>query len=273
MSIELLKCPACSAPIRLENPSTGAVLHCTYCGHSGLFSPELMSQRITLPTGGLDYAVDIVMCMDATASMSPFLNQVKNHALRFYDDLTLAMARKHKRIEQLRVKVIAFRDYYEDGRHAMMESDFFLLPQDRSAFNSFVGSVNAKGGGDLPESGLEALALACRSPWTTAGSKRRHIVVMWTDTTAHPLELAQSKAGSNYPGAMPRNLNEMTDLWEGHGTLTPGSKRLILFAPERYPWDELSAHWSNTILFPSPAGTGLNSLDYRTILDSIANSV
>jgi hypothetical protein len=273
MSIELLKCPACSAPIRMENASAGAVLHCTYCGHSGVFTPEMMSSKITLPTGGLDYAVDIVMVMDATASMTPFLSQVKNHALRFYDDLTVAMARKHKRIEQLRVKVIAFRDFYEDGKHALMMSDFFALPNDRAAFNHFVGTVHAKGGGDLPESGLEGLALALQSNWTLAGSKRRHIVVLWTDTTAHDLQMSASKAGSNYPPNMPRDLNELTDLWEGHAVLTPGSKRLIVFAPERYPWDELSSHWSNTILFPSPAGQGLNSLDYRTILDSIANSV
>jgi hypothetical protein len=273
MSIELLKCPACSAPVRVESATVNAVINCPYCGHSGYFTPEMRAEKITAPSGGLDYAVDIVMCIDATASMTPFLAQVKNNALRFYDDLTVAMARKHKRIEFLRVKVIAFRDYFEDGRHSMVTSDFFRLPDQKSAFNSFISGIHAKGGGDLPESGLEALALAIQSDWTLAGSKRRHIAVLWTDTTAHELQRGRDARPSNYPDNIPGDLNELTDLWESHPVLTAGSKRLIVFAPEKYPWADLSSHWSNTILFPSPAGAGLNSLDYRTILDSIANSV
>ena len=59
----------------------------------------------------LKYNVDIVFCMDATGSMRHLLDLVKKNALSFYDDLTKEMASKGKTINELRAKVIAFRDY------------------------------------------------------------------------------------------------------------------------------------------------------------------
>ena len=61
----------------------------------------------------LKYNVDIAMCMDATGSMGTLLNTVKANALSFYADLTGAMEKKGKHIDELRVRVIAFRDYLE----------------------------------------------------------------------------------------------------------------------------------------------------------------
>ena len=40
---------------------------------------------------GLKYTVDIVFCIDATASMGPFINEVKTGALKFEEDLTKLM--------------------------------------------------------------------------------------------------------------------------------------------------------------------------------------
>ncbi len=61
--------------------------------------------------GNLQYAVDIVLCVDATASMHPVLGSVKASALQFHDRLGDVMAKKGKSISQLRLKVIAFRDF------------------------------------------------------------------------------------------------------------------------------------------------------------------
>ena len=40
------------------------------------------------------YNVDMVFCIDATASMRPVINTVKNNALNFYHDVTAAIERK-----------------------------------------------------------------------------------------------------------------------------------------------------------------------------------
>lgn len=222
---------------------------------------------------GVKYAVDIVMCIDATGSMGSMINKVKDSALRFYDDLSNVMAEKDKSIDTLRVRVIVFRDYYCDGSKSMMASSFFTLPQDEKAFANFVKPFSADGGGDEPENGLEALALAINSEWLTDADKRRQIIVMWTDASAHPLDKNADSKPANYPTDIPQNFDELTDWWEGQSHMSSSAKRLIVYAPDAYPWTEIANYWTNVVHYPSKAGEGLSEVDYRTILDAISSSI
>ncbi len=136
---------------------------------------------------GLSYSVDIVFCIDVTGSMTPIIDAVKGNALGFFDDVQANLTDKGKNVAQLRVRVVAFRDFAADGDGALEESPFFTLPEERAAFSDFVNGLTAQGGGDAPESGLEAVALAVNSSWTTTGDLRRQVIVVWTDQPAHPL--------------------------------------------------------------------------------------
>jgi hypothetical protein len=153
----------------------------------------------------------------------------------------------------------------------MNESGFFLLPQDKEAFTSFVKTIRADGGGDEPENGLEALALAIKSDWATTGDRRRQIVVIWTDASAHPLEKDGKPSG--YPKNMPANLDELTDMWEGQGFVNHAAKRLIIYAPDAYAWTDIANNWENALHFPSKGGEGLAEIEYGEILDQIVRSV
>ena len=89
----------------------------------------------------MDYTVDMVFCIDATGSMEDFtgsqkkiINMVKQNAINFYSDFHNVMANKGKKVRQLRVRIVAFRDYTADGEHAMMVTDFFQLPQQAAEF-------------------------------------------------------------------------------------------------------------------------------------------
>ncbi|MEM7037823.1 MAG: vWA domain-containing protein [Bacteroidota bacterium] len=270
MSLTLLQCPACSAPVRPDKGKNN-LFHCPYCGHSGYFQRDDLYEVGAPVTSGLQYAVDVVLTIDATASMRHLIETVKENALRFEEDLRQAMQAKGKNVDQLRVRVVVFRDFYADRKKALQCSEFFELPKEKAEFTKFVGRIHARGGGNLPESGLEALATAMDSEWTEAGAKRRHVIVLWTDAGTHPLEKVQDGRPRHYPAGMPADLNELTDMWEDQEGQR--SRRLILFAPDDYAWDELAAHWSNTIQYPSIAGQGLSKVDYTTILDAIANSV
>lgn len=221
---------------------------------------------------GLKYTVDIVMCIDATGSMQPIIDKVKDNALKFYEDLNQVMEEKGKAIDTLRVRIIAFRDYYYDGDESMITSDFFELPDQKTQFKNFVDQITADGGGDEPETGLEAIALAIKSPWNKTGDKKRQIVVVWTDASAHPLEKEASAKPANYPEDIPGNFDDLTDLWDGQ-YMNRAAKRLIVYAPDAYAWTDIANHWENTIQYPSKAGEGLNEVDYQTILDAIASSV
>jgi hypothetical protein len=221
---------------------------------------------------GLSYAVDIVFAIDVTGSMTPILDQVKANALRFYDDVQSNLTAKGKNIDELRVRVVAFRDIVADGEAALQESPFFALPSEQDSFSAFVNGLVAEGGGDAPESGLEAVALAMTSPWTSRGDRRRQVVVVWTDQPAHPLD--PSALAPEFAGRVPADFSALTDLWEDpQGPLGSSSKRLILFAPDGPGWSDISGVWENVVHHPSQAGGGLSDVDYGTIIDSIGNSV
>lgn len=221
---------------------------------------------------GLSYAVDIVFCIDVTGSMTPILDAVKTNALRFYQDVQTNLTAKGKNVDELRVRVVAFRDLAADGEAALQESPFYELPTDQAAFSNFVNGLVPQGGGDAPESGLEAVSLAMTSPWTTRGDRRRQVIVVWTDQPAHPLNPALLPA--HLSGRVPPDFSTLTDRWEDpQGTLGSSSKRLILFAPDGPGWSDISGVWENVVHHPSQAGGGLSDVDYGTIVDSIGNSV
>jgi hypothetical protein len=228
--------------------------------------------QTSLASRGLSYAVDIVFCIDVTGSMTPIIDQVKANALGFYDDVQSNLVEKGKNVAQLRVRVIAFRDFAADGSAALEESPFFTLPEERGGFSEFVNGLIAQGGGDAPESGLEAVALAINSPWTTTGDRRRQVVVVWTDQPAHPLDASALPA--DLSSRVPADFSALTDLWEDEqGPMGSSAKRLILFAPDGPGWSDISSVWENVVHHPSQAGGGLSEVDYGTIIDSIGNSV
>jgi hypothetical protein len=235
--------------------------------------PAAVSEQSSLATPrGLSYAVDIVFCIDVTGSMTPIIDQVKANALRFYDDVQSNLTEKGKNVDQLRVRVLAFRDFKADGAAALQESPFFTLPAERAEFSDFVNGLIAEGGGDAPESGLEAVALAVNSPWTTIGDRRRQVIVVWTDQPAQSLDAAALPA--DLSSRVPADFSALTDLWENEqGPMGSSSKRLILFAPDGPGWSDISGVWENVVHNPSQAGGGLSDVDYGTIIDSIGNSV
>lgn len=222
---------------------------------------------------GLKYSVDMVLCIDATGSMGSIINRVKTNALKFHDDLSSSMAEKSKNIDTLRLKVVVFRDYYADGEQAMKASEFFTLPDEADGFSAFVNSITADGGGDEPENGLEALALAIKSDWSKSGDKRRQIIIVWTDASAHELEKNNGAKPGNYSPDLPASFDELTDDWEGQSYMSQTAKRLIMYAPDAYPWTDIANNWENVIHYSSKAGDGLADVDYQEILSAIASSV
>ena len=226
----------------------------------------------------MDYTVDMVFCIDATGSMedttgaqTKIINMVKENAIHFYNDFYAVMASKEKKVRQLRVRVVAFRDYIADGEYAMMVTDFFNLPQQAEEFEECINSIHAHGGGDIPEDGLEALAYALKSKWNPEGAKRRQVVVVWTDAGAHPLGFGGKSPF--YPKGMPQDLGELSDWWDDSSIIGQTEKRLVLFAPETDNWKYISDNWNLTWHIPSVAGGGLSEKNFKEILNLIANSV
>ena len=155
----------------------------------------------------MTYNVDMCFRIDATGSMGPVINTVKQNALSFYKDVVAVMQKKQKIINGMRVKVIVFRDYVAD-EEPMMMTKFFRLPDETAQFEACINSIYAAGGGDEPEDGLEALAYAIRSDWTKEGTKKRNIIVVWTDASTHAIGYARNEP--KYPKGMPADFNAVS---------------------------------------------------------------
>ena len=126
---------------------------------------------------GLSYKIDIVFCVDVTGSMQPFIESVKEHILSIPGELLYKLSVKGKTADQIRVRVVAFGDCKADT-NALNASPFYtVLPaEQKPELDYFVSALSANGGGDEPESGLEALSVAMCSDWVLDGDRQRHIV-------------------------------------------------------------------------------------------------
>jgi hypothetical protein len=194
------------------------------------------------------YTIDIVLCIDCTASMGDVIDRVKAVALSFDEQVAARLATRRITIDALRVRVVGFRDLADHGPRGLEPSKFFTLPGERRDFERFVKRLKLMAGNTLPESGLVGLAASIGSDWTRAGAKRRHVVVVWTDEPPHRLE---DEPLGGFPD-MPRDFDQLSDRWMANqGALTTGSQRLILFTPGAGAWTEIAEHWDNVVHLPS----------------------
>lgn len=222
------------------------------------------------------YIVDVVFCIDVTASMKPHLDELKKFANSFDKVLENQLNKQEKSIEKLRVRIVWFRDLGESSEDAIGTTPFFTLPSQENLFCEAIDSLVASGGGSYPESSLEALWVAMNSDWQSSGRRRRHVIVLATDDSAHPFgkfpfELEQVK----FP--TPRDMSELEKRWgvigmDDQAVMDKNARRLILFAPDSAPWGLLE-RWEKVTWLPSTAGSGLSDTEFQTICSIIASSV
>lgn len=232
------------------------------------------------PQGGFGYSynVDLVLCIDATKSMEPVIQLVKDNAIQLPQDILDEAVRQRKSVNNLRIKVILFRDYLADGNYAIQTTDFMEMPQQVQEFSKLVDSIEAVGGGDEPEDGLEALAYAMSSKWQQPNgtSKCRQVIALWTDASTH--KLGHGRTASNYDPKLPANFDMLTDWWgdepgSSTGKMHYQSKRLVLFAPKEKYWTTINDNWDNVIYVPSVAGQGLREHSYKEIIALLVGSI
>lgn len=195
---------------------------------------------------------DIVFCIDATASMTEAMKDVKENAIGLHAKVKKALDDAGRKVQQMRIKVIVYRDIYVDTV-AFEESEFFTVPEEEVRFKAFVEKFEPQGGGDEPESGLEALAKAINVDWVQGGARRRHIIIMMTDASPHPLDHPKRSLSDVYPSNMPADLIDIYDMWckplntqakdSERSMLDQKAKRLVIFGPNCETWNEIGKEW------------------------------
>ena len=206
-------------------------------------------------TGDNILTVDVVMCIDVTGSMDGIISTVKRNAIGFYDSFNSCCEEEGIQLASLNAQVIAFRDKNEDSNW-LQTSSTFSLPDQQTSFKSFVNGLYADGGGDTPESGLEALQAAfSKTDWGNDDGYHRQVVILWTDA---PYLIGSYSSVS---------LSALHSQWNS----MPSGRRLILFAPygtdgsNSGSWGDLDG-WTN-LIHETNLSSGFYNFDY--ILKSI----
>lgn len=229
----------------------------------------------------IEYFYDFVFCLDITGGMDPLLRSIREVIANLFNRFERYHSGYYnKKMVSLRVKIIAFRNVYCDGKYWLETSDFFVLPSQTNELLDVLSELEAKGGGDDPESALEALVLAMKSDWTTINDiniqRTRHVIILCTDAAAHSFEESKFYNLDNYPKDMPNSYKDFLFMWNGSQALDADfsfdkrAKRLLIFAPEGcYPWDYIGEDFEQCAFVPAEKGLGLSDINAEIMLNTI----
>ena len=118
-----------------------------------------------------DNAVDIVVCFDATGSMRPYIDAVREALIPMLNEMIADFA-------SFRIGMVLYKDYYDDFVNRV-----FPFTSDFGVFQRNLNAVRPGGGGDIPEAVYEALYEgATKFPWE-AGSR---LMILIGDAPPHP---------------------------------------------------------------------------------------
>ena len=97
---------------------------------------------------------DIVFLIDATGSMQPCIDDIKNNIKLFFKTLEETDANGGALVKDWRARVVAYRDPAADGSDWYVSNPFV---KDAASIEAQLNSIKAVGGGDEPEGLLDAL--------------------------------------------------------------------------------------------------------------------
>ncbi len=118
---------------------------------------------------------DMMFVLDCTGSMQGEIDAIKDAIISFADTIESDGVR-------VRVGLIEFRDRLIDEEHRVLMFYGEPFTTDPVTFRREVSLLRASGGGDEPESSLDAVMLALRQPFTPDANK---VIVLVTDAPPH----------------------------------------------------------------------------------------
>ncbi len=118
---------------------------------------------------------DVLFVLDCTGSMQGEIDAIKDAITGFADTIASGGVRA-------RVGLVAFWDRLFGQEARVLSFDGEPFTGDAAVFRREVASLKAAGGGDLPESSLDALLLALRQPFNPQVNK---VLVLVTDAPPH----------------------------------------------------------------------------------------
>ena len=201
---------------------------------------------------------DFVICIDASSVMLPNISKIKEMLKGFYQNYVEKMDCAGKIVQQVRTKLIIFRDSPVD-KERIIESPFYTLVGDKGnqieEFHSFIDGVEAYGETSA-KLALETLARAFKSKWCKDGDIHRHATIMFTLSSIKNYEPVYP----NWPSEISETYKELRKTWDSQ-EMNIRAKRLLIYAPDYEPWTDM-VDWDNTAIFENSEYDCYNVIKY-----------
>lgn len=177
---------------------------------------------------------DIVFLIDATGSMAPCIDALKQNIGHFIDSLTTTNQGNQSPVKDWRGKAMGYRDFEEDAT-PLVDNPFV---RDPATLKAQLAGLQPEGGGDTPESLLDALYAVStmgqtgkeeaedERKWRYRSSAAR-IVIVFTDAPYKEKMVIQGATGGTF--------EDVKNKCHEHRII------LSLFAPDLPCYDTLSA--------------------------------
>jgi len=170
--------------------------------------------------------VDIVFLIDITGSMQACLDALKNNIGMLVDSMVNPGPNADNVVKDWRIKICGYRDAKADGSQWWEEKPFRT---DVTQVRTDLSALEAKGGGDEPESLLDGLwkvakmdsveqgAQANENAWRDRHDAAR-CVIIFTDASTHLQTSIPEASGATFPDVV--------------NAITASKLRISLYAPE-----------------------------------------
>jgi hypothetical protein len=246
---------------------------------SGEASPDMSAPPppVRAKTKGV---ADLVFLIDVSGSMKPCIDALRTNIEAFIDSLSRGEANNAPPVKDWRGKVVGYRDIeaaQSEGIPWIVDNPFV---RDAAALKSQLAALSAEGGGDEPESLLDALFKTASMEASPKGSQSEdptkwryrsdaaRVVIVFTDASfKETMSLQEAKGGS---------LQDVANVVMANRII------LSLFAPNFEGYDRLSqidkSEWEVVEyegLSPQEALRKFTSdpVNFRTTLKQLAASV
>ena len=121
--------------------------------------------------------LDLVLVLDATDSMTPYIKQAKQRLGEVLNVVTTL-------VPTVRIGIVAYKDYGDDYGPTAVK--YLRITSDSNAVRAFLNDIVAGGGGDEPEPINEALKVATDAKAMGWNMARKRVIVLVGDSTCHP---------------------------------------------------------------------------------------
>jgi hypothetical protein len=193
--------------------------------------------------------IDMVVCLDSTAGMQPFVVGVRDYAQELVKGLKTDSARN----PFWRIRLIAYRDLNEG--EPFVEHQFTT---DIKQFAAQVSGVHPQGGGDEPENTLDAIYRALDSEWRRECCR---FVIAITDAGCHS-EMHPSTVQPGHPSDVDEVIKKLHDT----------RAHLYLLAPRFHIYDALACA-DRTVYDVVSDNAVLGDIDFAKLMSAIGKTV